>query len=124
MDNGIPSLTLEPNAMAAPAAPTAIEAPSMPQAVAAPAQPQAIQVSAVPAAPTLTLNPEAEQQNGQQAQQEANPIQVSLSMSQPTRKWSLFVALSVNRKRQPRMPSSISLSMGVTCAILISTKPS
>ena len=31
MDNGIPSLTLEPNAMAAPAAPAAIEAPSMPQ---------------------------------------------------------------------------------------------
>ena len=80
MDNGIPSLTLEPNAMAAPAAPTAIEAPSMPQAVAAPAQPQAIQVSAVPAAPTLTLNPEAEQQNGQQAQQEANPIQINEDM--------------------------------------------
>jgi len=80
MDNGIPSLTLEPNAMAAPAAPTAIEAPSMPQAVAAPAQPQAIQVSAVPTAPTLTLNPEAEQQNGQQAQQEANPIQINEDM--------------------------------------------
>ena len=80
MDNGIPSLTLEPNAMAAPAAPTAIEAPSMPKAVAAPVQPQAIQVSAVPAAPTLTLNPEAEQQNGQQAQQEANPIQINEDM--------------------------------------------
>ena len=55
----------------------------MPQAVAAPAQPQAIQVSAVPAAPTLTLNPEAEQQNGQQAQQaqqEANPIQINEDM--------------------------------------------
>ena len=80
MDNGIPSLTLEPNAMAAPAAPTAIEAPSMPQAVAAPAQPQAIQVSAVPSAPTLTLNPEAEQQSGQQAQQEADPVQINEDM--------------------------------------------
>ena len=76
MDNGIPSLTLEPNAMAAPAAPTAIEAPSMPQAVAAPAQPQAIQVSAVPTAPTLTLTPDAEQQ----AQQEADPVQVNEDM--------------------------------------------
>ncbi|MCR4992481.1 MAG: toxic anion resistance protein [Lachnospiraceae bacterium] len=80
MDNGIPSLTLEPNAMAAPAAPAAIEAPSMPQAVAAPAQPQAIQVSAVPSAPTLTLNPEAQQQNGQQAQQEADPVQINEDM--------------------------------------------
>ena len=80
MDNGIPSLTLEPNAMAAPAAPAAIEAPSMPQAVAAPAQPQAIQVSAVPSAPTLTLNPEAEQKNGQQAQQEADPVQINEDM--------------------------------------------
>jgi uncharacterized protein YaaN involved in tellurite resistance len=80
MDNGIPSLTLEPNAMAAPAAPAAIEAPSMPQAVAAPAQPQAIQVSAVPSAPTLTLNPEAEKQNGQQAQQEADPVQINEDM--------------------------------------------
>jgi len=71
MDNGIPSLTLEPNAMAAPAAPAAIEAPSMPQAV---------QVSAVPSAPTLTLNPEAEQQNGQQAQQEADPVQINEDM--------------------------------------------
>ncbi len=80
MDNGIPSLTLEPNAMAAPAAPAAIEAPSMPQAAAAPAQPQAIQVSAVPSAPTLTLNPEAEKQNGQQAQQEADPVQINEDM--------------------------------------------
>ena len=80
MDNGIPSLTLEPNAMAAPAAPAAIEAPSMPQAAAAPAQPQAIQVSAVPSAPTLTLNPEAEQKNGQQAQQEADPVQINEDM--------------------------------------------
>ena len=80
MDNGIPSLTLEPNAMAAPAAPSAIEAPSMPQAVAAPAAPQAVQVSAVPSAPTLTLNPEAEQQNGQQAQQEADPVQINEDM--------------------------------------------
>ena len=80
MDNGIPSLTLEPNAMAAPAAPAAIEAPSMPQAVAAPAAPQAVQVSAVPSAPTLTLNPEAEQQNGQQAQQEADPVQINEDM--------------------------------------------
>ena len=71
MDNGIPSLTLEPNAMAAPAAPAAIEAPSMPQAV---------QVSAVPSAPTLTLNPEAEQQNGQQAQQEADSVQINEDM--------------------------------------------
>ena len=71
MDNGIPSLTLEPNAMAAPATPAAIEAPSMPQAV---------QVSAVPSAPTLTLNPEAEQQNGQQAQQEADPVQINEDM--------------------------------------------
>ena len=80
MDNGIPSLTLEPNAMAAPAAPAAIESPSMPQAVAAPAAPQAVQVSAVPSAPTLTLNPEAEQQNGQQAQQEADPVQINEDM--------------------------------------------
>ncbi len=80
MDNGIPSLTLEPNAMAAPAAPAAIEAPSMPQAVAAPAAPQAVQVSAVPSAPTLTLYPEAEQQNGQQAQQEADPVQINEDM--------------------------------------------
>ena len=80
MDNGIPSLTLEPNAMAAPATPAAIEAPSMPQAVAAPAAPQAVQVSAVPSAPTLTLNPEAEQQNGQQAQQEADPVQINEDM--------------------------------------------
>ena len=80
MDNGIPSLTLEPNAMAAPAAPAAIEAPSMPQAVTAPAAPQAVQVSAVPSAPTLTLNPEAEQQNGQQAQQEADPVQINEDM--------------------------------------------
>ena len=80
MDIGIPSLTLEPNAMAAPAAPAAIEAPSMPQAVAAPAAPQAVQVSAVPSAPTLTLNPEAEQQSGQQAQQEADPVQINEDM--------------------------------------------
>ncbi|MBP5532629.1 MAG: toxic anion resistance protein [Lachnospiraceae bacterium] len=52
----------------------------MPQAVAAPAAPQAVQVSAVPSAPTLTLNPEAEQQNGQQAQQEADPVQINEDM--------------------------------------------
>ncbi|MBO4510578.1 MAG: toxic anion resistance protein [Lachnospiraceae bacterium] len=52
----------------------------MPQAVAAPAAPQAVQVSAVPSAPTLTLNPEAEQQSGQQAQQEADPVQINEDM--------------------------------------------
>ncbi|MBQ5934193.1 MAG: toxic anion resistance protein [Lachnospiraceae bacterium] len=52
----------------------------MPQAVTAPAAPQAVQVSAVPSAPTLTLNPEAEQQNGQQAQQEADPVQINEDM--------------------------------------------
>jgi len=81
MDNGIPSLTLEPNAMAAPAAPAAVTAPSMPSAIEAPNMPQAVQAvqaTAVPAAPTLTLTPEAEQQQ-QNAQQE-NVVQLGEDM--------------------------------------------
>ena len=76
MDNGIPSLTLEPPvapaAVTAPSMPSAIEAPNMPQAV------QAVQATAVPAAPTLTLTPEAEQQQ-QNAQQE-NVVQLGEDM--------------------------------------------
>ena len=82
MDNGIPSLTLEPNAMAAPAAPAAVTAPSMPSAIEAPNMPQAVQAvqaTAVPAAPTLTLTPEAEQQQQQNAQQE-NVVQLGEDM--------------------------------------------
>ena len=81
MDNGIPSLTIEPNAMAAPAAPAAVTAPSMPSAIEAPNMPQAVQAvqaTAVPAAPTLTLTPEAEQQQ-QNAQQE-NVVQLGEDM--------------------------------------------
>ncbi|MCR4624914.1 MAG: toxic anion resistance protein [Lachnospiraceae bacterium] len=52
--------------------PSAIEAPNMPQAV------QAVQATAVPAAPTLTLTPEAEQQQ-QNAQQE-NVVQLGEDM--------------------------------------------
>ena len=79
MDNGIPSLTLEPNAMAAPAAPAAATAPSMPSAIEAPSMPQTVQATAVPAAPTLTLTPEAEQQQQQQAQQD-NVVQLGEDM--------------------------------------------
>ena len=79
MDNGIPSLTLEPNAMAAPAAPSAVTAPSMPSAVEAPSSLEAVQATAVPAAPTLTLTPEAEQQQQQNAQQE-NVVQLGEDM--------------------------------------------
>ena len=81
MDNGIHSLTLEPNAMAAPVAPAAVTAPSMPSAIEAPNMPQAVQAvqaTAVPAAPTLTLTPEAEQQQ-QNAQQE-NVVQLGEDM--------------------------------------------
>ena len=79
MDNGIPSLTLEPNAMAAPAAPAAATAPSMPSAIEAPSMPQTVQATAVPAAPTLTLTPEAEQQQQQGAQQD-NVVQLGEDM--------------------------------------------
>ena len=77
MDNGMPTLTLDPNA-ASPAAPAA---PTFPGAATAPAAPAAQTVTA-PAAPsfastaqtfepTLTLNPEANSQQ-QQPQQQAN----------------------------------------------------
>ena len=84
MDNGMPSLTLEPNAMAAPQAPAAATAPSMPEAVAAPQAFDAFEVKQAPSAPTLTLNPQAEQQQQQQPQQQAqqqdNSVQINEDM--------------------------------------------
>ena len=84
MDNGMPSLTLEPNAMAAPQAPAAATAPSMPEAVAAPQAFDAFEVKQAPSAPTLTLNPQAEQQQQQQpqpqAQQQDNSVQINDDM--------------------------------------------
>ncbi len=86
MDNGIPSLTLEPNAsaMAAPAAPSAVEATAVPQAPAATQGFDAFEVKSAPSAPTLTLNPQAEQQQQQQPQQQAqqqdNSVQINEDM--------------------------------------------
>ena len=86
MDNGIPSLTLEPNAsaMAAPAAPAAAEATAIPQAPAATQGFDAFEVKSAPSAPTLTLNPQAEQQQQQQPQQQAqqqdNSVQINEDM--------------------------------------------
>ena len=86
MDNGIPSLTLDPNAsaMAAPAAPTAVEATAVPQAPAATQGFDAFEVKSAPSAPTLTLNPQAEQQQQQQPQQQAqqqdNSVQINEDM--------------------------------------------
>ena len=83
MDNGMPSLTLEPNAMAAPAAPAAATAPSMPEAVAQPQAFDAFEVKQAPSAPTLTLNPQAEEQQQQQPQQqkqEDNSVQINEDM--------------------------------------------
>ncbi len=84
MDNGIPSLTLDPNAsaMAAPAAPAAVEATAVPQAPAATQGFDAFEVKSAPSAPTLTLNPQAEQQQQpqQQAQQQDNSVQINEDM--------------------------------------------
>ena len=86
MDNGIPSLTLDPNAsaMAAPAAPAAVEATAVPQATAATQGFDAFEVKSAPSAPTLTLNPQAEQQQQQQPQQQAqqqdNSVQINEDM--------------------------------------------
>ena len=86
MDNGIPSLTLDPNAsaMAAPAAPAAVEATAVPQAPAATQGFDAFEVKSAPSAPTLTLNPQAEQQQQQQPQQQAqqqdNSVQINEDM--------------------------------------------
>jgi uncharacterized protein YaaN involved in tellurite resistance len=86
MDNGIPSLTLDPNAsaMAAPAAPTAVEATAVPQAPAATQGFDAFEVKSAPSAPTLTLNPQADQQQQQQPQQQAqqqdNSVQINEDM--------------------------------------------
>ena len=83
MDNGMPSLTLEPNAMAAPQAPAAATAPSMPEAVAQPQAFDAFEVKQAPSAPTLTLNPQAEEQQQQQPQQqkqEDNSVQINEDM--------------------------------------------
>ena len=83
MDNGMPSLTLEPNAMAAPQAPAAATAPSMPEAVAQPQAFDAFEVKQAPSAPTLTLNPQAEemqQQQPQQQKQEDNSVQINEDM--------------------------------------------
>ena len=86
MDNGIPSLTLDPNAsaMAAPAAPSAVEATAVPQAPAATQGFDAFEVKSAPSAPTLTLNPQAEQQQQQQPQQQAqqqdNSVQINEDM--------------------------------------------
>lgn len=86
MDNGIPSLTLDPNAsaMAAPAAPAAVEATAVPQASAATQGFDAFEVKSAPSAPTLTLNPQAEQQQQQQPQQQAqqqdNSVQINEDM--------------------------------------------
>lgn len=84
MDNGIPSLTLDPNAsaMAAPAAPAAVEATAVPQAPAATQGFDAFEVKSAPSAPTLTLNPQADQQQQpqQQAQQQDNSVQINEDM--------------------------------------------
>ncbi len=86
MDNGIPSLTLDPNAsaMAAPAAPAAVEATAVPQAPAATQGFDAFEVKSAPSAPTLTLNPQAEQQQQQQPQQQPqqqdNSVQINEDM--------------------------------------------
>ena len=86
MDNGIPSLTLDPNAsaMAAPAAPAAVEATAVPQAPAATQGFDAFEVKSAPSAPTLTLNPQADQQQQQQPQQQTqqqdNSVQINEDM--------------------------------------------
>ncbi len=90
MDNGMPSLTLDPNAaMAAPAAPAAPSleamAPSAPAMATAPAAPAMATAPSMPTAaaafePTLTLNPEAEQQKQEQPKQEEQVVTIDDSM--------------------------------------------
>ena len=89
MDNGIPGLTLDPNAAmpqapAAPAAPTMAAAPAAPQTVAAPAAPTFAQAPSMPNAstfePTLTLNAGPEEQKQEEQKQEQEAVQVDEAM--------------------------------------------
>ncbi len=94
MDNGMPTLTLDPNAaMSAPAAPAAPAAPTMEaaapaaaQTMSAPAAPAFASAPSMPSAastfePTLTLNPNADQQKQQEEQKrDENAVQINEDM--------------------------------------------
>ncbi len=91
MDNGMPTLTLDPNAaMSAPAAPAAptmeAAAPAAAQTMSAPAAPAFASAPSMPSAastfePTLTLNPNADQQKQQEEQKrDENAVQINEDM--------------------------------------------
>ena len=94
MDNGMPTLTLDPNAaMSAPAAPAAPAAPTMEaaapaaaQTMSAPTAPAFASAPSMPSAastfePTLTLNPNADQQKQQEEQKrDENAVQINEDM--------------------------------------------
>ena len=94
MDNGMPTLTLDPNAaMSAPAAPAAPAAPTMEaaapaaaQTMSAPAAPAFASAPSMPSAastfePTLTLDPNADQQKQQEEQKrDENAVQINEDM--------------------------------------------
>lgn len=94
MDNGMPTLTLDPNAaMSAPAAPAAPAAPTMEaaapaaaQTMSAPTAPVFASAPSMPSAastfePTLTLNPNADQQKQQEEQKrDENAVQINEDM--------------------------------------------
>ena len=94
MDNGMPTLTLDPNAaMSAPAAPVAPAAPTMEaaapaaaQTMSAPAAPAFASAPSMPSAastfePTLTLDPNADQQKQQEEQKrDENAVQINEDM--------------------------------------------
>ena len=94
MDNGMPTLTLDPNAaMSAPAAPAAPAAPTMEaaapaaaQTMSAPAAPAFASAPSMPSAastfePTLTLNPNSDQQKQQEEQKrDENAVQINEDM--------------------------------------------
>jgi uncharacterized protein YaaN involved in tellurite resistance len=72
MDNGMPTLTLDPNAAAA----TAPAMPATPEMPAAPAAPSVSAAAADAFSPTLTLNAEADQQK----KEDENAVQIDESM--------------------------------------------
>ena len=93
MDNGMPTLTLDPNAAlgapAAPSAPTAPAAPTLeaaaPTPMAAPAAPSFASAPAAPSAaaafePTLTFDAEADKKKQEEEAKDANAVQIGEDM--------------------------------------------
>lgn len=93
MDNGMPTLTLDPNAAlgapAAPSAPTAPVAPTLeaaaPTPMAAPAAPSFASAPAAPSAaaafePTLTFDAEADKKKQEEEAKDANAVQIGEDM--------------------------------------------